>query len=310
MSKKITLTAHKMTPKLAEYVEIFGHRPSPETFKFRTPAEIEEMAEVALMRKKPVKDWVTRPNRKTGTILDNLYKQDTDIQDSSLPRAEPEVSEKISKKELRKAAIQEHDESQKSKKQLKKNRAKTIEAQEQVLEYEPLVSSYKKPYSAPNQSYGITYSQASKLKWRRSSAKNELKPNNSDPQVREGVKENNKSGKKDISLKIEADTELINSHENSTTSSTISMKLSNRIDNLVGEALPIVGWSIFLYFVWTVLWFPDGGLPTFITVLVFNLCAIFLIHKEKFGLGFIWCMFGLIPSIYATAYLLNWLGIG
>ena len=192
---KIRLTAPKMTPKLAEYVETFGHKPSFETYKYKTGAEIEEMADVALLRKKPVKSWANRPSELTGTLLDDLYKQDTDIQDPSLPRAEPEVSEKISKKELRKAAIQEHDESQKSKKQLKKNRAKTIESQEQVLEYEPLVSSYKNPYSAPNQSYDITYSQASKLKWRRSSAKNELRPNNSDPQVREGVKENNKSGK-------------------------------------------------------------------------------------------------------------------
>ena len=168
--EKITLTARKLTPKLAEYVETFGHRPSPETFKFRTPTEIEEMAELALMRKKPVKDWVTRPNRKTGTILDNLYKQDTDIQDPSLPRAEPEVSEKISKKELRKVAIQEHHESQKSKKKLKENGAKTNEAQEHGLENESLDLSPKRFYSTPNQDYSITNSQASNLRWKRSSS--------------------------------------------------------------------------------------------------------------------------------------------
>ena len=106
------------------------------------------MAEVALMRKKPVKDWVTRPNRKTGTILDNLYKQDTDIQDPSLPRAEPEVSEKISKKELRKAAIEEHDES---------------------LDLSP-----KRFYSTPNQDYSITNSQASNLSWKRKPAGGQL----------------------------------------------------------------------------------------------------------------------------------------
>ena len=145
---KIRLTAPKMTPKLAEYVETFGHKPSFETYKYKTGAEIEEMADVALLRKKPVKSWANRPSELTGTLLDDLYKQDTDIQDPSLPRAEPEVSEKISKKELRKAAIQEHDES--------------------------LDSSPKRFYSKPNQDYSITNSQASNLRWKQKPANGEL----------------------------------------------------------------------------------------------------------------------------------------
>ena len=70
---KITLTPKKKTPALKKYVETYNHLPSPETLKFKSETEIEEMAEVALMRGKPVKEWAGRANRKTGTILDDLY---------------------------------------------------------------------------------------------------------------------------------------------------------------------------------------------------------------------------------------------
>ena len=72
---KLILKPKKLTPKLEEYVKTFGHRPSAEANKFKTNQELEKMAEVALLRKKPVKDWESRPHRKTGTILDKLYSQ-------------------------------------------------------------------------------------------------------------------------------------------------------------------------------------------------------------------------------------------
>ena len=69
----VRILAPKMTPKLAEYVQTFDHKPSFETYKYKTGAEIEEMADVALLRKKPVKSWANRPSRVTGTLLDDLY---------------------------------------------------------------------------------------------------------------------------------------------------------------------------------------------------------------------------------------------
>ena len=70
---KLTFGPAKLSNNLKKYKEKFGHLPSPEALKFRSQVELEEMAEVALMRNKPVKDWENRPNVKTGTILDDLY---------------------------------------------------------------------------------------------------------------------------------------------------------------------------------------------------------------------------------------------
>ena len=68
---KRTLTDRKYPPNLEEYVQRFGHRPSPEAFKFKTMGEIEEMAELALKRNQPIQQWQDRGEVKTGTILDN-----------------------------------------------------------------------------------------------------------------------------------------------------------------------------------------------------------------------------------------------
>ena len=69
----VRILAPKMTPRLAEYVETFGHKPSFEAYKYKTGAEIEEIADVALLRQKPVKSWANRPSEVTGTLLDDLY---------------------------------------------------------------------------------------------------------------------------------------------------------------------------------------------------------------------------------------------
>ena len=70
---KLTFGPAKLSNNLKKYKEKFGHLPSPEALRFRSKMELEEMAEVALMWNKPVKDWENRPNVKMGTILDDLY---------------------------------------------------------------------------------------------------------------------------------------------------------------------------------------------------------------------------------------------
>lgn len=71
---KLTFGPPKLTPNLKKYEEKFGHLPSPEALKFRSKEELEEMAEVALMRNKPVRDWQNRPNLNLESRLDDLYK--------------------------------------------------------------------------------------------------------------------------------------------------------------------------------------------------------------------------------------------
>ena len=70
---KLTFGPVKLTGNLKKYKETFGHLPSAEALKFRSKKELEEMAEVALLRNKPVKDWENRPKVKLVTRLDNLY---------------------------------------------------------------------------------------------------------------------------------------------------------------------------------------------------------------------------------------------
>ena len=63
---KLTFGPMKLTGYLKTYREKFGHLPSAEAMKFRSKAELEEMAEVALMRNKPIKEWQNRPNVADG----------------------------------------------------------------------------------------------------------------------------------------------------------------------------------------------------------------------------------------------------
>ena len=70
---KMTIKPKPLSESLEQYKKKFGHEPSPEAFKFKTEKEINSLAEMALVRKKPVPSWKDRPNVKTGSILDSLY---------------------------------------------------------------------------------------------------------------------------------------------------------------------------------------------------------------------------------------------
>ena len=69
-----TLRRPKMTPYLELYIEKFGHRPSREAFKFKSNAEIEEIAREALLKGEPVPSWRDRHKVSTGTLLDSYHK--------------------------------------------------------------------------------------------------------------------------------------------------------------------------------------------------------------------------------------------
>ena len=70
---KLTFTAKVWSKPVQEYIDRFGHGPSPETCKFRSDAEISAMAEDALSANEPIEDWKVRSSIKLGTILDDLY---------------------------------------------------------------------------------------------------------------------------------------------------------------------------------------------------------------------------------------------
>ena len=72
---EITLKPVKRTPILEEYFQRFNHNPSPESAKFQTMEEREELAEMALSRNKPVDEWANRHLYKMGTVLDKLYQK-------------------------------------------------------------------------------------------------------------------------------------------------------------------------------------------------------------------------------------------
>jgi hypothetical protein len=70
---KLTFTAKVWSEPVQEYIDRFGHGPSPETCKFRSDAEISAMAEEAISANEPIEAWETRPSLRLGTILDDLY---------------------------------------------------------------------------------------------------------------------------------------------------------------------------------------------------------------------------------------------
>ena len=73
MATLIKLGKPKLSPKVQEYRDTFGHLPSAEAMKWRTTEDLEIMAQVALMQNRPIKDWAERPNRVTGTVTDGWY---------------------------------------------------------------------------------------------------------------------------------------------------------------------------------------------------------------------------------------------
>jgi hypothetical protein len=59
---------------LLEYFQRFGHRPSREALKFKTEEELVALAIQALRDNQPVESWEKRPSQKTGTLLDEYYR--------------------------------------------------------------------------------------------------------------------------------------------------------------------------------------------------------------------------------------------
>jgi hypothetical protein len=70
---QITFEAIAWSKPEQDYIDRFGHGPSPETCKFRSDAEISAMAEKALTANMPIEAWKARPSVKLGTVLDDLY---------------------------------------------------------------------------------------------------------------------------------------------------------------------------------------------------------------------------------------------
>ena len=74
---KLTFTAKVWSKPVQEYIDRFGHGPSPETCKFRSDAEISAMAEERIKCKRAHRSLgrLGLPIR-LGTILDDLYDSD------------------------------------------------------------------------------------------------------------------------------------------------------------------------------------------------------------------------------------------
>ena len=70
---KLTFPAKVWSKPIKDYIDRFGHGPSPEALKFRSIAEISAMAEKALSANEPIEAWKDRPFIKFGTVLDDLY---------------------------------------------------------------------------------------------------------------------------------------------------------------------------------------------------------------------------------------------
>jgi hypothetical protein len=73
LSHKRALKAVSESPKVQEYVELFGHRPSVEAYKFLTQKEREKKAADAIEQGNPIVSWRDRHKIKTGTLLDDWY---------------------------------------------------------------------------------------------------------------------------------------------------------------------------------------------------------------------------------------------
>lgn len=71
--KTIKLKPTKFPPNLQKYIDTFGHLPSKEAQKFKTLEELDKLAELALRRGKPIRNWENRKHVKTGTLLDAHY---------------------------------------------------------------------------------------------------------------------------------------------------------------------------------------------------------------------------------------------
>lgn len=63
----------KYSPAIRKYIDTFGHRPSAEAMKWKSDAERDELAEMALKRGNPIKEWAERPFKKLGIVTDGFY---------------------------------------------------------------------------------------------------------------------------------------------------------------------------------------------------------------------------------------------
>ena len=71
-----TIKKKDSTPMVDKYVEMFGHLPPPEVYKFGTREEREKMASDAINEGQPIPAWRDRPTVKYGTALDEIYEKD------------------------------------------------------------------------------------------------------------------------------------------------------------------------------------------------------------------------------------------
>ena len=60
-------------PNVKKYQEVFGHQPSPEAWKYKTPEEVDQIAEMAVKRGKPEPTWANRGKNLNGSISDQYY---------------------------------------------------------------------------------------------------------------------------------------------------------------------------------------------------------------------------------------------
>jgi hypothetical protein len=73
LTKKIIFKAAPESPKVAEYIALFGHRPAVEAYMFQTREELEEKAADAVAQGKPIVSWRDRHKTKTGSSFDDWY---------------------------------------------------------------------------------------------------------------------------------------------------------------------------------------------------------------------------------------------
>ena len=74
LSRRITIKPVPESPKVQEYIDLFGHRPAMEAYKFLSRDELDAKAAEAIERGEPVPFWRDRYKIKTGSLLDDLYK--------------------------------------------------------------------------------------------------------------------------------------------------------------------------------------------------------------------------------------------
>ena len=70
---KITMRRKEISPMLEAYEKKFDHIPSPEALSDFSIAELDQIAEKAIRRNEPVREWLERPQIRYGTTIDRLY---------------------------------------------------------------------------------------------------------------------------------------------------------------------------------------------------------------------------------------------